>query len=130
VSGEIENAPKGSLAVTKPYSGFYDRRLRLSPSKHSQTDRAITGAPTNQEDGGDTSETLKYTSRSHSAPGIHQEIATRLIQRAKRVMPQVTNPEDALQVAVLASVASDLLERKSVHLALDALSIQNRMEVK
>jgi hypothetical protein len=45
------------------------------------------------------------------------------------MIADVDSPESALHAAVVATVAGDVLKGKTLHMALDALSIQQRMEV-
>jgi hypothetical protein len=64
----------------------------------------------------------------HSAPGSIQEVAAHLLRRCKSASHVLTAPEDAIQCAVMANVAYLLLNKKTQHLALEALSLQNLME--
>lgn len=113
VSGTSPSNSCQMIVVTKPYSGFYDKRIMPSTvtAPSHKVEKVSPDGPS-----------------AHSAPGAHQRVATHVIRRAKRTMQQVPTTEDALQVAVLASVAESLLEHRTAHMALDALSIRHRME--
>jgi hypothetical protein len=64
----------------------------------------------------------------HSAPGSNQEVAAHLLKRCKSSSHTLTAPEDAIQCSVMANVAYRLLNKRTQHTALDALSLQNLME--
>lgn len=68
-------------------------------------------------------------SESHSAPGAHQELASQLVRRCRRGADTVATPEDAIQLAVLADVAYQLLQQNTPHLSLEALGLRHHMEV-
>ena len=66
---------------------------------------------------------------SHSAPGMAMEIANRLLRRAERFRDQVRDAEGAVYGAVLATVASELLDFKTPALSIDALKLKHYFEV-
>ncbi len=66
---------------------------------------------------------------SHSAPGRLLEIAERLIERAEKILTDVKNIPDAIQAAVLALEAKELLADRTPETALQALSVQHQAEI-
>lgn len=65
----------------------------------------------------------------HSAPGRLLEIATRLVDRAEHLLPEVHTVADCVHGAVLASDALELLAERTPTSALEALMLKQQFEV-
>ena len=65
----------------------------------------------------------------HSAPGRLLEITDRLILRARDILKDVDQVEEAVQGAVLATEALELLGGRTPTSSLEALSLKHRLEV-
>lgn len=66
---------------------------------------------------------------SHSAPGRLLNIAQRLIRRANRILERPQSVPDAIQAAVLALEAKELLAGRTPTTALEALALQHEAEI-
>lgn len=66
---------------------------------------------------------------SHSAPGRLLNIAQRLIRRANRILERPQSVADAIQAAVLALEAKELLAGRTPTTALEALELQHEAEI-
>lgn len=66
---------------------------------------------------------------NHAASGMAMEIASHLLRRAERFRDQVRDVEGAVYGAVLASVATELLDFKTPALSIDALRLKHWYEV-
>ncbi len=65
----------------------------------------------------------------HGAPFWAQTIAERLLQRALRLEQTSSGLVSAIHLALLASVTREVLQQRNVTLSLQALALQQRMEV-
>jgi hypothetical protein len=66
----------------------------------------------------------------HSAPGALLSVAEVLVERAGRIKNNITNVEDVVLGAVLATDAFELLASRTPTLSLDALVLKHELEVK
>jgi hypothetical protein len=74
-------------------------------------------------------ETFSAEGSTHSAPGKLLIIAQRLIRRATRLLKEAESVPDALQSAVLALEAKELLACRTPTTALEALALQHQAEI-
>lgn len=65
----------------------------------------------------------------HSAPGRILACAERLVQRARMILRDCDDPENALHAAVLALEAKELLSGQTPTLTLEAIALQHEAEV-
>jgi hypothetical protein len=72
---------------------------------------------------------VTHDTGGHSAPGRLLEVATRLIDRAERLLPEVRCVADCVQGAVLATDALELLAERTPTSALEALALKHQFEV-
>lgn len=66
----------------------------------------------------------------HAAPGAAQEVATFLLRRCERMDGEIIDAEGAVHAAVLATVATELLNYKTPSLSIEALRWKHYYEVR
>lgn len=66
----------------------------------------------------------------HAAPGAAQEVATFLLRRCERMKDSIIDADGAIHAAVLATVATELLNYKTPALSIEALHWKHYYEVR
>ena len=110
----------------KPLSGIFDLWKKTGKWNHYKN------TPKLQEDFVWPPKKILSTSdekQTHSAPGRLLLVADRLIERSERILNSAMSVEDAIQAAMLALEAKELLGCKTPTTALEALSLQHQAEV-
>ena len=70
------------------------------------------------------------TESGHAAPGAAQEVATFLLRRCERMKDSIIDADGAIHAAVLATVATELLNYKTPALSIEALHWKHYYEVR
>ena len=107
-------AIKGFTCIPKPYQGIYEKKFK--PVREENGLRRYDNANNNI---------------GHSVPGILQDIAQRLITRARRIISkgEDCSIKESIHAAVLAEEARRLLAAKTPVLSLEAIRVRHKSEI-
>ena len=129
ISGALRRKGLLGTVVRKPLAGVFDLWERSGLRKALACKKNPLGHakgfvwPPHDDDGNEEG------GGSHSAPGRLLEIAGWLLERAEGYFAEVRSVPDAVQGAVLATEALELLGYKTPTTALEALSLRHAFEV-
>ncbi len=113
-------------AILKPHNGMFE--IGIVESLWSPPKDRPNSPPTEclrfRTDGAPPS-----AADRHSATGMVQEVAARLLMRIRAGAEDVRDSDQAIHYAALALAARRLLGFRTLHLSLDAIRLQHQMEV-
>ncbi len=128
---DLRGAGRLGTMVYKPTAGIFSlwEESRLMRKLRGGRTGRLRGYAEGFEPWEDTNEGAFTGSGGHSAPGKLLEVASRLINRAEAIYRNASTVEDAVQGAVLATDALELLGGRTPTSALEALALKHQLEV-